>query len=89
VAQSVLEQEAVLAELPEEARQAARTAFGESVERFGLLMTSGQLLDAYARYNSAADDTSRGAAGEILDLVESAGRNPQLPTDASSLESRR
>jgi hypothetical protein len=52
-------------------------------------MTSGQLLDAYARYNSAADDTSRGAAGEILDLVESAGRNPQLPTDASSLESRR
>ncbi len=89
LAQEALEQEAVRDGLPPEARQAAGTAFRESVDRYGLLMTSRQLLDAYARYNSAADDTVRGAAGDVLNVIEAARRNPDAPFDAPPLESRR
>lgn len=89
LAQEALEQEAVRDDLPPEARRAAGTAFRESVDRYGLLLTSRQLLDAYARYNSAADDTARGAAGDVLTVIEAARRNPDDPFDAPPLESRR
>ena len=46
------------------------------------------MLDAYARYNSRADNTSRGAAGDILDVIEAAGRNAKtLSPDASPVPS--
>jgi hypothetical protein len=88
-AQSALEQENLRADLPDHARTAARTAFKASVDRWGILLKSGQMLEAYARYNSAADDTSRGAAGDILDVLEAAGKHAQSPSsDASSVRSR-
>lgn len=87
-AQSALEQEALREDLPEEARRAARAAFAASVDHWGILLKSRQMLDAYARYNSKADNTSRGAAGDILDVIEAAGRNAKTSSpDASPVPS--
>ena len=59
------------------------------MERFGILMKSGQILNAYARYNPAADDTSRGVAGGILDVLEAAGSHVQTTSsDAPPVPSR-
>jgi hypothetical protein len=89
-AQAALEQEARRGDLPEPLRLVARSAFEASVERWGLLLDSGRLLTAYARYNEAADVTTRGAAGGILDVIEAAGRKTRTrPIDASSLWQRR
>ena len=88
-AQSALEQEALRGDLPEGARRAARAAFAASVSRWGILLESGQMLEAYARYNSAADDTSRGVAGDIVDVIEAAGTNAQTSSpDAPPVPSR-
>jgi len=88
-AQTALEQEVLREDLPDEARAAAREAFQASIDSWGILLESGQMLEAYARYNSAADDTSRGAAGGILDALEAAGRSAQAPSDASPVRSRK
>jgi hypothetical protein len=89
-AQRALEQEATRADLPEPARLVAKSAFEASVERWGILMNSRQMLAAYGRYNQAADDTARRAAGDILDVLEAAGRkNPISPADAAPLRPRR
>ncbi len=82
-AQEALEQEARRSDLPESLRLVARSAFETSVDRFGILLDSRELLTAYARYNEAADDTTRGAAGSILDVLEAAGTTSRVrPSNA-------
>jgi hypothetical protein len=82
-AQQALEQEARRSDLPESLRLVARSAFETSVDRFGILLDSRQLLTAYARYNEAADDTTRGVAGSILDVLEAAGSTTRVsPSNA-------
>lgn len=87
-AQSALEAEAARPDLPEAARVVAQAAFEASVERWGILLDSREMLAAYRRYNRAADDTTRGAAGGVLDVLEAAGRT-STPPDAASLAPRR
>ena len=58
--------------LPIEARRSAGGALGKSVERFGKLLTSAELLRQYDRYNAsetAAPDT-QDVLGKVLDLLE-------------------
>ncbi len=77
-AQEALEQEARRSDLPEALQLVARSAFETSLDRFGILLDTKNLLTAYARYNDAADDTTRGAAGSILDALEAAGSKPRV-----------
>jgi hypothetical protein len=85
-AQVALEQEVSRGDLPEPALLVAKSAFEASIERWGILLDSRQMLTAYARYNESRDDTARRAAGGILDVLEAAGRkNPISPADAPSL----
>ena len=89
-AQAALEQEARRSDLPESAQLVATSAFEASVDRWGILLESGQLLAAYGRYNRAADDPARRAAGEILDVLEAAGRKHTIsPADAAPIRPRR
>jgi hypothetical protein len=89
-AQRALEQEATRGDLPEPARLVAKAAFESSVDRWGILMNSRQMLAAYGRYNQDADDTARRAAGDILDVLEAAGRKDLVPpADAPRLRPRR
>jgi hypothetical protein len=89
-AQRALEQEATRADLPEPARLVAKSAFEASVDRWGILLTSRQMLAAYGRYNRSAADTARRAAGDILDVLEAAGRKDLIsPADAAPLRPRR
>lgn len=85
-AQVALEQEVSRGDLPEPALLIARSAFEASIERWGILLDSRQMLAVYARYNQAADDAARRATGDILDVLEAAGRkNPISPADAPLL----
>lgn len=77
-AQEALEEEARRVDTPEPLRLVARSAFATSVDRFGVLLESRQLLASYARYNEAADDTTRGAVGSILDVIEAAGKKSRV-----------
>lgn len=89
-AQAALEQEARREDLPEPARLVAKSAFEASVDRWGILLESGQMLAAYGRYNRAVDATARRAAGDILDVLEAAGRkNTISPADAAPIRPRR
>jgi hypothetical protein len=89
-AQAALEQEARRGDLPEPARLVAKSAFEASVDRWGILLESGQMLAAYGRYNRAVDDTARRAAGDLLDVLEAAGRkNTISPADAAPIRPRR
>jgi hypothetical protein len=89
-AQAALEREAQRGDLPEPARLVAKSAFETSLERWGILLESGQMLAAYGRYNHAADDAARRAAGDILDVLEAAGRkNTISPADAAPIRPRR
>jgi hypothetical protein len=89
-AQAALEQEARRSDLPEPVKLVAKSAFEASVDRWGILLESGQMLAAYGRYNRAANDTARRAAGDILDVLEAAGRkNTISPADAAPIRPRR
>ena len=89
-AQAALEQEARRGDLPEPARLVAKSAFEASVDRWGILLESRQMLAAYGRYNRATVDTARRAAGDILDVLEAAGRkNTISPADAAPIRPRR
>jgi hypothetical protein len=89
-AQAALEREAQRGDLPEPARLVAKSAFEASLERWGILLESGQMLAAYGRYNHAADDAARRAAGDMLDVLEAAGRkNTISPADAAPIRPRR
>ncbi len=54
-------------------RQAAASAFGDSVERFGIRLTKPEILTQYARYNQSAraDRGTQAVLGLILDALES------------------
>jgi len=89
-AQAALEREVGRSDLPEAARQEAKAAFAASVGRWGILLDSRQMLAAYGRYNHPVDDTARRAAGDILDVLEAAGRKDLVsPADAAPIRPRR
>jgi HEAT repeat protein/CheY-like chemotaxis protein len=58
-------------------RQAAAIAFGQSVRRFGVRLTKGEVLRQYDRYNASEfeDPASQALLGAVLDAIE-------LPTRA-------
>lgn len=58
--------------LPIESRSAAAEAFATSVQRFGKLLTSEQLLRQYDRYNASetADEQTQQVLGSVLDVLE-------------------
>jgi CheY-like chemotaxis protein len=57
---------------PLASRQAATLAFGESVRRFGVRLTKGEILRQYARYNASEleDEASQELLGAVLDAIE-------------------
>jgi CheY-like chemotaxis protein len=58
--------------LPLQMRQAAATAFGYSVQRFGTLLTTGEIAAAYDRYNASQyeEQAAQKLLGSILDYIE-------------------
>jgi CheY-like chemotaxis protein len=56
-----------------EVRQAAVEALGQSVQRYGILLTSGEILRQYDLYNASqnADEDTQQVLGAILDVLES------------------
>lgn len=67
--------------LPIETRRQAAAAFRQSVERFGLLLTTRQIHLQYDRYNASesADRETQQVLASLLDTIE-ALRNRRLPT---------
>ncbi|MEZ6069877.1 MAG: hypothetical protein R3C10_06260 [Pirellulales bacterium] len=58
--------------LPIDLRKAAAAAFVDSVERYGIMLTSQQMLVQYARYNASQykDAATQQILGAILDCLE-------------------
>ncbi|MEM6330585.1 MAG: hypothetical protein AAF790_10090, partial [Planctomycetota bacterium] len=58
---------------PIETRRGAAEAFRQSVDRFGVLLTTDQLQQQYDRYNAsgAADADTQAVLGDLLDAIES------------------
>jgi len=58
--------------LPIESRRTASQALATSVKRFGKLLTSGEILRQYDRYNASetADSDTQEVLSEVLDLLE-------------------
>lgn len=73
-------------ELPLPTRKAALSAFRQSVERFGVLLTSQQILRQYDRYNQTAgmDRPTQHLLGLILDCIEARAKasEPEGPNGA-------
>jgi CheY-like chemotaxis protein len=63
---------------PMQSRQAAAVAFGDSVRRFGVRLTKGEILKQYDRYNQSRleEEASQALLGATLDAIE-------LPTRAN------
>jgi len=81
-AQAALAAEAERADLPDGLRGAAVEAFAASVAGHGVLLDCGHLRSIAARYNPA-HAPSRAASGDVLDVLEAAGRPHRLtPRDA-------
>jgi len=59
--------------LPIESRQAAATAFAENVRKYGILLTTNEIVRQYDRYNAshAADEATYRVLSGILDTLES------------------
>ena len=72
-AQEALAIEAERADLPEDLRKAALSAFASSVERHGVLLDCGQVRGVATRY-TLADGASRDVPGDILEVLETADR---------------
>ena len=72
-AQSALVDLAGRTVLPIAARQAAAAAFGRSVRLHGVLLTSGQILEQYNRYNASRtlDHDTQQVLAALLDAIES------------------
>lgn len=58
--------------LPIEARRQASDALAKSVERFGKLLTSAEILRQFGRYNASetADADTQQVLGQVLDILE-------------------
>lgn len=68
---------------PIELRQAAVEAFGQSVQKFGILLTTTEIEQQYDRYNASRHlpvETQK-VLGRILDVIESAGSDGRKPSD--------
>lgn len=74
-AQRALLREADGPDLPDDARARALAAFETSVARYGILLESRHLREAYGRYNSAGDEPGRAAAAAVLDVLEAPTRH--------------
>ncbi len=64
--------------LPVETRRAAAAGFAQSLDRYGILLTSSQIARQYDRYNasSTADEETIAILGSLLDAIEAvAARN--------------
>ena len=82
---------------PLEVRQHAAAAFDHSVDRFGILLTSAEILRQYERYNRSAslDQGTQQVLGQLLDTLESRIAVPQtvpvprpLPQESPAAASR-
>ncbi len=81
-AQTALATEAERDDLPDALRKGALTALASSVDRYGVLLDCGHLQAVATRYNRSAEG-SRDAAGDILEVLETADRNLHAaPSDA-------
>ena len=82
-AQEALATETERADLPADLRNAALAAFATSVDRYGVLLGCGHVRAVATRYNLAAG-ASRDAAGDILEVLDTADRARRAPhPDAS------
>ena len=72
-AQEALANETERADLPADLRTAALAAFTTSVDRYGVLLGCGHVRAVATRYNLAAG-ASRDAAGDILEVLDTANR---------------
>ena len=72
-AQEALANETERADLPADLRTAALAAFATSVDRYGALLGCGHVRAVATRYNLAAG-ASRDAAGDILEVLDTANR---------------
>jgi hypothetical protein len=77
-AQEALANETERADLPPDLRNAALAAFAASVDRYGVLLGCGHVRAVATRYNLAAG-TSRDAAGDILEVLDTADRARRGP----------
>jgi hypothetical protein len=81
-AQTALATEAERDDLPDALRKGALTALASSVDRYGVLLDCGHLRAVATRYNLSAEG-SRDAAGDILEVLETADRKLHAaPSDA-------
>jgi hypothetical protein len=83
-AQRTLADVASSAALPLEQRQGAAQAFCESVIRFGTLLTTGEVLRQYERYNASEslDQPTQELLAKMLDVIEA--RAAKLPGGATA-----
>ena len=72
-AQEALANETERADLPADLRTAALAAFTTSVDSYGVLLGCGHVRAVATRYNLAAG-ASRDAAGDILEVLDTANR---------------
>jgi len=86
-AQQAILRQAYASDLPQPARNAAGAAFGDSVDTFGILLESHDLLAAYRKYNRAPDVDSREVSGAILNTLE-ATLHTLHPTPADAAQSQ-
>ena len=86
-AQQAILRQAAASDLPRSARNAAGAAFGDSVDAFGILLESPDLLAAYRKYNRAPDGNSREVSGAILNTLE-ATLHTLTPTPADAAQSQ-
>jgi len=73
-AQEALANETERTDLPADLRNAALAAFAASVDRYGVLLGCGHVRAVATRYNLAAG-ASRDAAGDILEVLDTATRS--------------
>jgi CheY-like chemotaxis protein len=77
-AQEALANETERSDLPADLRNAALAAFAASVDRYGVLLGCGHVRAVATRYNLAAG-SSRDAAGDILEVLDTADRARRGP----------
>jgi CheY-like chemotaxis protein len=83
-AQQAVLREAERTDLPVKTRRVALAGFAGSVRRYGILLESGPLQEAYAMYNRARSSTDRDVAAAILDVLETPLRHAcPAPADAA------
>lgn len=85
--QRALVDRASRATLPLAARQAAAKSFEDSVKRHGTLLTTGEVLQQYDRYNQSAvlDKETQAVLASILDTIEARAKKSQAAVSRTSV----